>query len=86
MVSARYQRFYPIYSVTTPVLGPIPPTFVDARTIEPRLPEQGVDLVVRLTEPCTESRAVTHVWRATPQALPKVLRAVSARVQRWQRM
>ena len=75
-----------IYSITAPVLRPIPPTLVDARAVESRFPEQRVDLVVRLTEPRTERCAVTDVRRATPQALPEVLCAVSARVQRRQRM
>ena len=75
-----------IYSITAPVLGPIPPTLVDARAVESRFPEQRVDLVVRLTEPRTERRAVTDVRRATPQALPEILCAVSARVKRRQRM
>ena len=70
-----------IYSITAPVLGPISPTLIDACAIESRFPEQRVDLVVRLTEPRTERCAVTDVRRATPQALPEVLCAVSARVE-----
>jgi hypothetical protein len=77
-----YQIVPIIYSVTAPVLGPIPPALVHTRANERRLPEQRVHLVVRLTEPRTERRAITHVWRATPQALPEILRAVPARVER----
>jgi hypothetical protein len=70
-----------IYSVTAPVLGPIPPALVHARGIEHRLPEQRVHLVVHLTEPRTENHAVTHVWQATLQALPEILCAVPAQVE-----
>ena len=75
-----------VYSVTAPVLGPIPPAFVDTRAIESRLAEQRIDLVVRLAEPRPERGAVAHVRRAAAQALSEVLRAVSARVQLRQRV
>ena len=75
-----------VYSVTAPVLGSIPPAFVDARAIESRLAEQRIDLIVRLAEPRPERGTVTHVRRAATQALSEVLRAVSARVQRRQRV
>jgi hypothetical protein len=72
----------PICSLTTPILRPIPPTLINARAVKRGLSKQRVDLIVRLAEPRAKRRAVTHVWRAAAQALPEVLRAVPARVQR----
>ena len=64
---------YKIYSATAPDLEPIPQTLVDARVIERRLPEQCVDLVVRLTEPRTSGG---RHRRRSPRS--------STQCQRWQ--
>ena len=90
-LNARYPRIHPIIQKFTQsyilarVPKPIPPTLVDAGAIKRRVPEQRVGLVVRLTEPSTEYRTVTllmHVRWAELQGLPKVLFAVSERLQR----
>jgi hypothetical protein len=62
------------------------PTLIDARAILRGLSKQRVDLIVRLAEPRAERRAVTDVWRVAAQALPEILCAVPARVQRRQRV
>jgi len=67
--------------ITTPVLRPILPPLVHARTIERRLAENRVDLVVRLAKPRGERRARAHVGRAAAHAVAEVARAVRARVE-----
>ena len=76
-----------VYSIILAhVPQPILPTLVDVGAIKHRLPEQHVDLVVRLTEPRSKHRAVTHIQQVELQGFPEVLCAVSAWLQCRQRV
>ena len=67
-------------SITTPVLRPISPSFVNASTIEHRLAKHHIDLVVRLAKPPPKRHTVTHIWWTALQSFPEILRTVPARI------
>lgn len=63
-------------SITAPIFRPIPPSLINARTIESRFAQLSVNLIMRRTKPRGERSARTDVRWATLYARAEVFRAV----------